>query len=167
MEDYTYHFEPGNEYVLGAHMLEVCPSIAKGKARIEVHPLGIGGKNDPARLVYDGTAGDAIIASLIDMGGRLRLIVNDVTVVEPLHPMPKLPVARVMWRPMPDLSTGTEAWILSGGAHHNVLSFALTAEHLRDWAEAVGIEFVHITKDTTIPNLRNELRWSDLIYKLS
>jgi len=167
MEDYTYHFEPGNEYVLGAHMLEVCPSLASHKARIEVHPLGIGGKSDPARLVYDGSAGDAIIASLVDMGGRLRLIVNDVTAVAPLHEMPKLPVARVMWKPMPDLSTGTEAWILSGGAHHNVMSYALTAEHMRDWAEMMNIEFVHIGAKTTIPDLRNELRWSDIAWKFN
>jgi len=167
MEDYTYHFEPGNEYVLGAHMLEVCPSLASGKPRIEVHALGIGGKNDPARIVYDGAGGDAIIASLVDMGGRLRLIVNDVKAVEPLHAMPKLPVARVMWRPMPDISTGTEAWILSGGAHHNVMSYALTAEHMRDWAEMMNIEFVHINEKTTIPSLRQELRWNDIAWKLN
>jgi len=166
MEDYTYHFEPGNEYVLGAHMLEVCPSLANGRPRIEVHPLGIGGKNDPARIVYDGAAGNAIIASLVDMGGRLRLIVNDVVAVEPLHEMPKLPVARVMWRPKPDISTGTEAWILAGGAHHNVMSYALTAEHMRDWAEMMNIEFVHISEKTTIPALRQELRWNDIAWKL-
>ncbi|MEI8200053.1 MAG: L-arabinose isomerase [Eubacteriales bacterium] len=167
MEDYTYHFEPGNEYVLGAHMLEVCPSLASHKPRIEVHALGIGGKNDPARIVYDGAGGDAIIASLVDMGGRLRLIVNDVKAVEPLYAMPKLPVARVMWRPMPDISTGTEAWILSGGAHHNVMSYALTAEHMRDWAEMMSIEFVHINEKTTIPSLRQELRWNDIAWKLN
>jgi len=167
MEDYTYHFEPGNEYVLGAHMLEVCPSLASGKPRIEVHALGIGGKNDPARIVYDGAGGDAIIASLIDMGGRLRLIVNDVKAVEPLHAMPKLPVARVMWKPMPDISTGTEAWILSGGAHHNVMSYALTADHMRDWAEIMNIEFVHISEKTTIPALRQELCWNDIAWKLN
>ena len=167
MEDYTYHFEPGNEYVLGAHMLEVSPTVASNKPRIEIHPLGIGGKDAPARLVFDGAAGDAVIATLVDMGGRMRLIVNDVKAVEPLEPMPKLPVARVMWRPMPDISTGTEAWILAGGAHHNVMSYQLTAEHLRDWAEMMGIEFVHIGEDTTIPAFRNELRWNDLAWKLS
>lgn len=167
MEDYTYHYEIGNEYVLGAHMLEVSPVFAKEKARIEVHPLGIGGKSDPARLVFDGVGGDAIIASLVDMGGRLRLIVNDVDAVEPLKPMPKLPVARVMWRPAPDLSTGTEAWILAGGAHHNVMSFALTAEHMRDFAEIMNIEFVHISRKTTIPDFRNELRWNDIAWKLN
>jgi len=167
MEDYTYHFEPGNEYVLGAHMLEVCPTVASERPRVEVHPLGIGGKADPARLVFDGAAGDAIIATLVDMGGRMRLIVNDVRVVAPLAPMPKLPVARVMWRPMPDLSTGTEAWILAGGAHHNVLSFSLTADHLRDFAEIMGLEFIHISERTTIPELTNELRFSDLVYRLS
>lgn len=166
MEDYTYHFEPGNEYVLGAHMLEVCPTLASHKPRIEVHALGIGGKNDPARIVYDGAGGDAILASLVDMGGRLRLIVNDVKAVEPLQKMPKLPVARVMWRPMPDISTGTEAWILAGGAHHNVMSYSLKAEHMRDWAEMMQIEFVHISEKTTIAALRQELLWNDLAWKL-
>ncbi len=118
MEDYTYHFEPGNEYVLGAHMLEVCPSIASGEVRIEVHELGIGGKDAPARLVFGGQAGDAVAISLIDMGGRLRLILQEVECVEPIFDMPNLPVARVMWRPKVGLAEGIRQWILAGGAHH-------------------------------------------------
>jgi L-arabinose isomerase len=166
MEDYTYHFEPGNEMVLGAHMLEVCPTIAATKPRIEVHPLGIGGKADPARIVFDGKSGPAINASLIDMGERFRLIVNDVVSVKQQNPMPKLPVARVLWKPQPTMQTGAEAWILAGGAHHTVFSLDITAEHLMDWAEMTGIEFLPINKDTNLMNFRNEIRWNDLIWKL-
>ena len=130
MEDYTYHLEPGNELVLGAHMLEVDPSIAEGHVRIDVQPLGIGGKADPARMVFEGRAGRAICASLVAMGGRMRLIVADVEAVKPIHPMPKLPVARVMWSPLPDFSTGVKAWIYAGGAHHSVMSYSVTADML-------------------------------------
>ncbi len=165
MEDYTYHFEPDNNYVLGAHMLEICPSLASHRPRIEVHPLGIGGKKAPARLVYDGQGGEAVLASLVDMGGRMRLIVCDVRAVEPLQTMPKLPVARVMWRPKPDLATGTEAWILAGGAHHNVMSYALDADILRDWAEMMDIEFIHIGENTVISELKKELRWNETFYR--
>ena len=165
MEDYTYDLAEGNELVLGAHMLEICPSIAADKPRIEVHPLGIGGKSDPARLVFAGKSGAAIVASLVDMGGRLRLIVNDVECVEP-YVMPKLPVAATMWKPMPNLEISAEAWILSGAAHHSVLSFDLTAEHMRDWAEMMDIEFIHINKDTNIPNLKRDLFLADLAWKL-
>lgn len=166
MEDYTYHMEPGREMVLGAHMLEVCPSIAADKPTIEVHPLGIGNRKPPARLVFDGAKGSAILVSLIDMGGRMRMIVNDCEAEAPLQNMPKLPVARVMWKPAPDLQRSAEAWILCGGAHHSVMSYALTAENMRDFAEMAGIEFVHINKDTDINQLREQLRWNDLAYKL-
>lgn len=166
MEDYTYHFEPGNEMVLGAHMLEVCPSIAATKPRIEVHPLGIGGKADPARIVFDGKSGSAINASLIDMGERFRLIVNDVVSVKQQNPMPKLPVARVLWKPQPTIQTGAEAWILAGGAHHTVFSLDITAEHMMDWAEMTGVEILLINKDTNLMTFRNEIRWNDLIWKL-
>ena len=150
MEDYTYHLVEGQEYSLGAHMLEVCPSLASGRPRIETHHLGIGmNEKDPARLVFEGKAGSAIVASLIDMGGRLRLIVQDIECVKPILPMPNLPVARVMWRAMPDLTTGVECWITAGGAHHTVLSYDVSAEMMRDWARIMDIEFVHITKDTT------------------
>ncbi len=150
MEDYTYHLVPGQEYSLGAHMLEVCPSVASAKPRIETHHLGIGmNEKDPARLVFEGREGDAIVVSLIDMGGRLRLICQDIKCVKPIMEMPNLPVARVMWRAMPDLTTGLECWITAGGAHHTVLSYDVTAEQMKDWANMMGIEFVHITKDTT------------------
>ena len=166
MEDYTYHLEKGNEYSLGAHMLEVCPSVAADKPRIEVHPLGIGDREPPARLVFEGKEGPAIVVSLIDMGGRLRLICQDIHCVKPIMPMPNLPVARVMWRAMPDLTTGVECWITAGGAHHTVLSYDVTAEQMKDWANMMGIEFVHITKDTTVEKLEQDLFLADLAWKL-
>lgn len=167
MEDYTYHLVNGSEYSLGAHMLEVCPSLAADKPRIETHHLGIGmNEKNPARLVFEGKAGPAIVASLIDMGGRLRLIVQDIEAVKPIMTMPNLPVARVMWRAMPDLTTGVECWITAGGAHHTVLSYDVSAEQLRDWAKMMDIEFVHITRDTTPEKLEDELLVKDLIWKL-
>ena len=167
MEDYTYHLVKGQEYSLGAHMLEVCPSVAAGRPRIETHFLGIGmNEKDPARLVFEGKAGKGVVVSLIDMGGRLRLIVQDIEAVKPIMPMPNLPVARVMWRAMPDLTTGVECWITAGGAHHTVLSYDVTAEQLRDWARMMDIEFVHITKDTTVEGLEQELFLNDLAWKL-
>lgn len=166
MEDYTYHLAEGQEYSLGAHMLEVCPSVAEGRPRIEVHPLGIGDREDPARLVFEGKAGDAIVASLVDMGGRLRLIVQDIECVKPIMDMPNLPVARVMWKAMPDLTTGLECWIMAGGAHHSVLSHDVSAEQMRDWARMMDIEFVHITKDATPEKLEEELLVKDLVWKL-
>ncbi|MBQ8028287.1 MAG: L-arabinose isomerase [Clostridia bacterium] len=166
MEDYTYHLEKGKEYSLGAHMLEVCPSLAADKPKIEVHPLGIGGKGDPARLVFEGREGKAIVASLVDMGGRLRLIVQDIECVKPIMEMPNLPVARVMWRAMPNLTTGVECWITAGGAHHTVLSYDVSASQMKDWATMMDIEFVHITKDTTVESLEKELFLNDLAWKL-
>jgi L-arabinose isomerase len=166
MEDYTYDLEPGKELSLGAHMLEVCPTLAKDKPKIEVHALGIGGKEPPARLVFEGKAGKATVASLVDMGGRLRLIVQDIECVEPILAMPNLPVARVMWKGLPDFATGAHAWILAGGAHHTVLSYDATAEMLGDWAEMLGIEFVHIGADTTIESLKKDLFLADLAWKL-
>ena len=169
MEDYTYHLAKGQEYSLGAHMLEVCPCLAAEgiKPRIETHPLGIGmNEKDPARLVFEGKAGAAIVVSLVDMGGRLRLICQDVECVSPILPMPNLPVARVMWRAMPDLTTGIECWITAGGAHHTVLSYDVSAEQMKDWAGMMEIEFVHITKDTTVESLEKELFLNDLAWKL-
>ena len=167
MEDYTYHLVPGQEYSLGAHMLEVCPSVASAKPRIETHHLGIGmNEKDPSRLVFEGREGDAIVVSLIDMGGRLRLICQDIKCVKPIMEMPNLPVARVMWRAMPDLTTGLECWITAGGAHHTVLSYDVTAEQMKDWANMMGIEFVHITKDTTVEKLEQDLFLADLAWKL-
>jgi len=167
MEDYTYNLVEGQEYSLGAHMLEVCPSLAAGRPRIETHHLGIGmNEKDPARLVFEGKAGKGIVVSLIDMGGRLRLICQDIEAVKPILPMPNLPVARVMWRAMPDLTTGLECWITAGGAHHTVLSYDVTAEQMADWANMMGVEFVHISKDTTVEGLEKELFWNDLAWKL-
>ena len=167
MEDYTYHLVKGSEYSLGAHMLEVCPSVAADRPRIETHHLGIGmNEKDPARLVFEGKAGKGIVCSLIDMGGRLRLIVQDIEAVKPIMPMPNLPVARVMWRAMPDLLTGVECWITAGGAHHTVLSYDVTAEQMHDWAAMMDIEFVHISKDTTAEKLEEELFLKDLAWKL-
>ncbi|WP_394699426.1 L-arabinose isomerase [uncultured Sphaerochaeta sp.] len=165
MEDYTYDLQKGKELSLGSHMLEVCPSLAAGKPRIEVHPLGIGGKEPPARLVFEGHTGNAVVASLIDMGGRLRLIVQDITVVKPIYKMPNLPVARVMWKPEPDLKTGAHLWILAGGAHHTVLSFDANAQMLEDWCEIVGIEFVHISVSSTVEGMKQQLFLSDLAWK--
>ena len=167
MEDYTYHLEDGNELSLGAHMLEVCPSLAGDKPRIETHHLGIGmNEKNPARLVFNGKAGDAIVVSLIDMGGRLRLICQDIECVDPIMDMPNLPVARVMWRPMPDLLSGIECWISAGGAHHTVLSYDVSAEQMKDFANIMGIEFVHIKKDTTVAALEEKLMVADLLWKL-
>ncbi|MCL2441776.1 MAG: L-arabinose isomerase [Treponema sp.] len=164
IEDYTYHFEPGNEAALGAHMLEICPSIAEGKPRIEVHPLAIGGKNDPARLVFNAAPGSAVLATLVDLGNRFRMIVNEIETIKIENDMPKLPVARALWKPYPSLSEAAESWILCGGAHHSVYSRALTADYFRDWAEMCGIEFVLINKDTSVNRLHDELRWSEAYY---
>ncbi len=167
MEDYTYHLTEGKEYSLGAHMLEVCPSLAGNRPRIETHHLGIGmNEKDPARLVFEGKDGSAIVVSLIDMGGRMRLICQDIECVKPIMEMPNLPVARVMWRPMPDLLTGVECWITAGGAHHTVLSYDVTAEQMREFANMMEIEFVHITKNTTPEALEEKLLLADLAWKL-
>jgi L-arabinose isomerase len=166
MEDYTYHMEPGNEMVLGAHMLEVCPTIAATRPRIEVHPLGIGGKEDPARLVFDGMAGPALNASVIDLGHRFRLLINEVDAVKPEKAMPKLPVARVLWKPQPSLRDSAESWILAGGAHHTCFSYKVSTEQLVDWAEMAGIECVVIDKNTSPLTFRNELRWNEIAWRL-
>ena len=166
MEDYTYHFEPGNEMVLGAHMLEICPSIASGEIKIVVAPLGIGGKNAPARLVFEGRAGKAICVSLTDMGGRLRMTAMEVECQKPILEMKNLPVARAMWKPLPDFATAAEAWILAGGSHHTVLSYDLSSQEMSDFAEIMGIEFININNDTKIGELKNSLMISDLVWKL-
>jgi len=163
MEDYTYHLEPGNMQVLGAHMLEVCPSIATGKPSLEVHPLSIGGKADPARLVFNTAAGPALTASLIDLGNRFRLIVNEVDVVPPAA---DLPVARVVWAPKPDLPTAASAWIIAGGAHHTGFSLAVTAEQLEDFADIAGIEYLLINDKTSLDQFKKELRWNEVYFHL-
>jgi L-arabinose isomerase len=165
MEDYTYHMKNGGQ-VLGAHMLEVCPSIAEGKPSVEIHPLSIGGKDDPVRLVFTAKAPRAAVnASMVDMGNRFRLIVNCVNVIQPEQPLPKLPVARAIWAPEPNLKVAATAWISSGGAHHTALSPALTPEHLENFANMAGIEYLLIDHDTKIAGYLKELRWNDLYYQ--
>jgi L-arabinose isomerase len=166
MEDYTYHLQNGGQ-VLGAHMLEICPSIAAGRPSLEIHPLSIGGKADPVRLVFDARSGPAVNASIIDMGDRFRMIVNEVQVVPPQQPLPKLPVARALWKPEPDLKVAATAWILAGGAHHTGFSQALTVQHLEDFAEMAGLEFLLIDKATTLREFKKELRWNDVCYRLA
>lgn len=166
MEDYTYHLEPGKQQVLGAHMLEVCPSIASATPTVEAFPLGIGGKDDPIRMIFSAPAGDALNASLVDLGNRFRLIVNEVTAVEAPN-LPKLPVARAVWECKPDFKTACASWIYAGGAHHTVYSYAVTTEMLRDFAEIAGIEIVVIDGSTSVEQLRNELRWNEVYYHLT
>lgn len=166
MEDYTYHLKNGGQ-VLGAHMLEVCPTIATEKPSVEIHPLSIGGKEDPVRLVFTAAAGDAVNASIVDMGSRFRLIVNDVKIIPPEHPLPKLPVARALWLPAPSLKTAATTWIAAGGAHHTALSRAITFEHLQDFADMAGIECLRIDKGTDVGSFLKELRWNDLYYHLA
>jgi len=167
MEDYTYHLDPAGMEVLGAHMLEVCPSIADGKASLEMHPLGIGGKSDPARLVFTANPGRALNASLIDMGTRFRLVVNDLDVVKPDAPLPKLPVARALWIPRPNLKVAAAAWIHAGAAHHSGFSQALSAAHLEDFADMAGIEFLRIDARTDLSQFRKELRWNAAYWHLA
>jgi L-arabinose isomerase len=166
MEDYTYHFTPQKSYVLGSHMLEICPSIADGKPSCEVHPLGIGGKEDPARLVFNSPAGDAINVSLVDMGTRFRLIVNEVTAVKPMAELPKLPVARVLWDCKPNLDIAATAWILAGGAHHTVYSQAVTTEFMEDFADIAGIELLVIDQSTTIRNFKDTINANEAYFHL-
>jgi len=166
MEDYTYHLAPGQHQVLGSHMLEVCPTIAEGKPRLEVHPLGIGGKEDPVRLVFDAKLGRAINVSLIDLGSRFRFVVNEVESVE--HPaLPKLPVARAVWECLPDFKTACAAWIYAGGAHHTGYSYAVTTEHIEDFAAIAGVELAVIDAETRLREFRQDLRLSDLYYVLA
>jgi L-arabinose isomerase len=164
MEDYTYHLRNGGQ-VLGAHMLEVCPSIAEGRPSLEIHPLAIGGKEDPVRLVFTSGSGRAVNACLLDLGNRFRLIVNEVNIVPPEQPLPMLPVARAVWIPEPNLKVAATAWITAGGSHHTVLSRALTSEHWQNFAELAGIECVVIDRDTKVSRLASELRWNDMYYR--
>ena len=167
MEDYTYHLTGGDDLILGAHMLEVCPSIAAGRPRLEVHPLSIGGKEDPVRLVFDAHAGPAVAACITDMGSRFRIVATVVDVVPPLQALPKLPVARAMWRPRPDLKTAAAAWIHAGGSHHTSLGFDVTAGQLRDFAAITGVEILVIDEATTLDTFRDQLRWNDLSWLLA
>lgn len=164
MEDYTYHLDPAGPSVLGSHMLEICPSIASGRPSCEVHPLGIGGKEDPVRLVFDSATGRAVNATVVDMGNRFRMVVNVVDVIEPPEAMPRLPTARALWRPKPDLETAATAWIHAGGAHHTGFSLALSVEHLEDFAGMAGVELLVIDDGTNLRAFRNELRWNEAAY---
>lgn len=166
MEDYTYHFKPGNNSVLGSHMLEICPTIASGKPSCEVHPLGIGGKEDPVRLVFDSPAGNAINASIIDLGDRFRLLVNEVKAIEVEEPLPNLPVARVLWKPLPNLKTAAAAWILAGGAHHTGYSQAVNTEFMEDFADMFDVELTVIDENTNLREFKNQLKWSEVYYHL-
>jgi L-arabinose isomerase len=167
MEDYTYDFVPGGGRVLGAHMLEVCPSIADERPSCEIHPLSIGDRGDPVRLVFTARAGPAVNIALVDLGDRLRMLVNEVDVVPPDEPLPKLPVARALWRPRPDLPTAAEAWLVAGGPHHTVLSGQLDTEIVADFAEIAGIELVVIDAETRMRDFTRELRWNQAYYRLA
>jgi L-arabinose isomerase len=167
MEDYTYHLDPRGMKVLGAHMLEVCASIAESQPTLEMHPLGIGGKADPARLVFNVPTGPAVNASIIDLGNRFRMLVNPAEVVPSDADLPNLPVARVVWDPKPNLKVAAAAWILAGGAHHTGFSQAITAAHLEDYAEMAGIEFALIDDSTKISSFKKELKWNEIYYHLA
>ena len=167
MEDYTYDLDPDGPKVLGAHMLEVCPTIAAGQPSCEIHPLSIGGKADPVRLVFDTAPGPALVAGMTDMGGRFRIVANVIDIVEADEPLPRLPVARAIWRPRPDYRTAVEAWLRAGGAHHTVLTAALGPEPLIDLAEMAGVELLLIDETSTLPAIARELRWNQAYYHLA
>jgi L-arabinose isomerase len=167
MEDYTYHLDPQGTLVLGAHMLEICPSIAAGRPSLEIHPLGIGGKEDPVRLVFDTPPGPAVNAAILDMGGRFRMLVNELDVVAPQQSLPKLPVARALWHTRPNLETAAAAWILAGGPHHTSFSQALATDHLEGFAEMAGVELLVIDNDTKLRDFKNELRWNEAYFHLA
>jgi L-arabinose isomerase len=166
MEDYTYDLDPAAPKVLGAHMLEVCPSIARSRPRCEIHPLSIGSRSDPVRLVFDADTGPAVVAGMTDLGERFRIVANVVDIVDAGHELPRLPVARAVWQPRPDLRTAVEAWLIAGGAHHTVLSRAVGPEPLADFAEMAGIEFVLIDEETRVSAVQKELRWNAAYYHL-
>ncbi len=165
MEDYTYHLDPKDSMVLGAHMLEVCPSVAEDKPSLEIHPLGIGGKDNPIRQIFSVAPGRSLNASLMDMGNRFRLLISEVETIE-TKPLPKLPVARVVWKPLPDLRTAAAAWIYAGGAHHTGYSKALTPEYLIDFAEMAGVEHLIINENTDLEEFKKEIRWNDIFYAM-
>ncbi|MET8146473.1 L-arabinose isomerase [Sphaerisporangium sp. NPDC005288] len=167
MEDYTYHLTPGEEAILGAHMLEVCPTIAAGTPSCEIHPLSIGGREDPVRLVFDAAPGPAVVVGLADMGERFRLVANEIDVISPAEPLPRLPVARAVWTPRPDLRTSAESWLTAGAPHHTVLSAAVGAEELTDFADMLGVELLVIDADTTSRQFTKELRWNQAYYRLA
>ncbi|HET9872378.1 MAG TPA: L-arabinose isomerase [Propionibacteriaceae bacterium] len=166
MEDYTYHLGEGSHKILGAHMLEVCPTIAKGRPTLEIHPLGIGDREDPVRLVFDSNTGPAVVLGICDLGERFRLVLNEIDVVDPDEPLPNLPVARAVWEPRPSLSTSAECWLAAGGPHHTVLSSAIGTEEVTDFAEMVGTELLVIDADTTPRGFAKEIRWNQVYHRL-
>jgi L-arabinose isomerase len=167
MEDYTYDLQPGNELILGAHMLEVCPTLTTSKPSLEIHALGIGGKDDPVRLVFDTDAGDAVVVAMSDMRDRFRLVANAVEVVPLPHPLPKLPVARAVWKPAPDFTTSASAWLTAGAAHHTVMSTALGVDAFRDFADIAQTELLVIDEGTTLREFTKEVRWNQSYYRLA
>jgi L-arabinose isomerase len=167
MEDYTYHLGPGTPVVLGAHMLEVCPSIAADRPSIEIHPLGIGGREDPVRMVFRGRPGAGFVVGLLDLGERFRLVANDITVVPPMEELPKLPVACAVWEPAPSLPTSAECWLLAGGPHHTVMTTAVSYETFADLALMLDVELLHITDSTTVRDFANEVRWNQAYHRLA
>ncbi|QYN32091.1 L-arabinose isomerase [Pseudonocardia sp. DSM 110487] len=167
MEDYTYHLGPGTPKVLGAHMLEVCPTIAAATPRVEIHPLGIGNREDPVRMVFDAEPGEAVVVGMSDMGDRFRLVLNEIDLVPADEPLPNLPVARAVWEPRPDLATSAETWIMAGGPHHTVLSTALSTDEVADLAEFARTELVVIDADTRVRRFQQELRWNQAYYRLA
>ena len=167
MEDYTYHLAPDGSKVLGAHMLEVCPSIADGRPSCEIHPLSIGGRSDPVRLVFTARPGPAVVVGLLDLGDRFRLVLDEIDVVRPPEALPRLPVARALWEPKPGLKVAAEAWLLAGGPHHTSFSTALTRTHLEDFAEMAGIELIAIGDGTTVSDIKKELRWNHAYHLLA
>ncbi|HTW06921.1 MAG TPA: L-arabinose isomerase [Acidimicrobiales bacterium] len=167
MEDYTYHLGPGEAKTLGAHMLEVCPSIASQRPSCEIHPLSIGHREDPVRLIFDARPGNGFVVGMADMGDRFRLVANEIEIVPPDAPLPKLPVARAVWKPAPNLPTAAEAWLMAGGPHHTALATAVDMEALKDLAEIAGVELVRIDAATTIDDFTRELRWNQAYYRLA
>ena len=167
MEDYTYHFGPGEPKILGAHMLEVCPSIAAATPSCEIHPLGIGGREDPVRLVFDAAPGRGAVLGLTDLGDRFRLVANEIDVVPPDEPLPNLPVARAVWKPTPSLTTSAEAWITAGGPHHTVLTQAVGTETVRDFARMLDVELLLIDENTTTADFADRIRWNQAYHRLA
>jgi L-arabinose isomerase len=167
MEDYTYHLDPAGPKVLGAHMLEVCPSISDDRVSCEIHPLSIGGRSDPVRLVFTAGTGPGIVVALMDMGDRFRILADEIDLVKPDAPMTKLPVGRAVWKPRPDFATATESWLMAGGSHHTVLSRAVGAEAIADFAEMAGCEFLLIGAGTTAASFKKELHWNEAYYHLA
>jgi L-arabinose isomerase len=167
MEDYSYDLSPGNELILGAHMLEVCPSLTTTQPSMQIHPLGIGNREDPVRLVFDADPGPAVVVGMTDMRDRFRLTANVIEVVSPPHPLPKLPVARAIWAPAPDFGTATQAWLMAGSTHHTVMSTAVGVDAFEDLAQMMRTELLIIDQDTTVRGFARDLRWNAAYYRIA